>query len=386
MDEKTDAIGTSLGAFELYFPMPYRALFLLNLGGWLWLINLSVFAANRVDVTQVLHFTHADVTLPGMQTRLLKVLRWLFVAYVANHFIYLLALATGSDFSFLEYLPLIGIATTLTGFFYPSIITGDPDYPEADRFRSTFKRVLPGQIDVSLRTNDILMADTITSYNRMIVDLLAYVSAMVLGYRSLPLEGSSVLRDHIELYDLDLICSYYPSLMRLVQCLHEYNFSHKKNKQPFFNAIKYSTALLPVLAEIMIRGGYFTTLRAWYFGALVNSTYSFIWDISLDWELGLLKGEGLSRPVSYPENRYRFALVADCLLRYIWIWRLIFPVQQADSNIIAYYLSSLYTTEAGSFALQLFELLRRAQWISYKVETRFSMDSQLDVQLSRVAL
>lgn len=379
-----DSSNAKYTAFELYVPLPYRSLLLLNIGLFLWNICLDVFAKFRIDFTSVMGLTHPDVSPRIMRGRSRTLLTRITALNAANYLTYIFLMNMGSSSMIVELLPLFGIICTFSALLYPSILVGGKDTPEAAYYRQTWSRIIKGNIDITRRTNDILLSDTITSYSKVIVDFLTYLSALLLGYRFLPSEGKKLPEDHMSLYNMDILLSYYPSMVRIRQSWMEYK-EGRKGKSPLYNCIKYITALIPIIGTVLYRARYVSTLSIWYWGMLINTTFSFIWDVSNDWDLGVLKGlitsdnrkgpkkdsEVFREGLSFPQPYYVGAVLIDMLLRYIWIWRLIFPPGLVSSSPIGSFFSLLHTTEEGRLILEFLEIVRRWVWIIFRVDADY---------------
>lgn len=62
-----------------------------------------------------------------------------------------------------------------------------------------------------------------------------------------------------------------------------------------FNAVKYASAFPALLLTAMeheahVAGEYFMLQHTWVFVMLVNSLYSFYWDVEQDWDMPWLAG------------------------------------------------------------------------------------------------
>jgi EXS family len=81
-----------------------------------------------------------------------------------------------------------------------------------------------------------------------------------------------------------------PFVLRFIQCLIVLHT--QKERQQLFNAIKYTTAL-PVVFLSWVK--YSVPLSQWYSfwkplwvaSAVVNTSYSFYWDVERDWDIRL---------------------------------------------------------------------------------------------------
>lgn len=384
MDSSTVNASDEYTVFELYVPLPYRSLLLLNIGLFLWCVCLDVFAKFRIDFTAVLGLTHPDVSPRTTRSRTRILLTRISALNAANYLTYIILMNMGSSSMIVELLPLFGMICTFGSLLYPSFLVGGNDTPEAAYYRQTWSRILKGNIDVKRRTNDILLSDTITSYSKVIVDFLAYLSALLLGYRFLPSEGRRLPKDHMSIYNMDILLSYYPSMVRITQSWVEYK-EGRRGRLPMYNCIKYITALIPIIGTVLYRASYVSSLSIWYWGMLINTTFSFIWDVSSDWDLGVLKGiltvergnstknnsEVLRDKLTFPRPYYIGAVLVDMVLRYIWIWKLISPQNPNSTSLIGSFLTLLHNTEEGRLILEFLEIFRRWIWILFRVNADY---------------
>ena len=108
---------------------------------------------------------------------------------------------------------------------------------------------------------------------------------------------------------------------------------------------------------------YSESLRLFF--AIINSLFSFYWDVSKDWDLTLFKHErsrpehpwGLRRRLVFRSNSlYYAAIVLDFLLRFTWSFGFISTSQR------------LRESESGVFLVVLLELFRRWLWVFFRVE------------------
>ncbi|ODV87133.1 hypothetical protein CANARDRAFT_194320 [[Candida] arabinofermentans NRRL YB-2248] len=365
--------------FDFCLPLPYRILLLVNFGIWLWYVNLKTCYRFNIDTLLVLKLNSPELTNAKLVGSVRSACSRVTLVNGLNYAIYLILISNDYYFKLMDLLPLGGLIFTI-------IALSEKSSPEKKRFTSTVFRILRGNIDINIRNNDILLSDTLTSYSKVLIDFLVYISALILGYQTLPSPQDLSLelsKDHLKLYNLDLVLSSYPALIRLKQCIYEFEQSRRRNKQHLFNAIKYSTSFLPILANLLIRGGFIHGLSLWYLAVFINSTYSFFWDIKFDWNFELftkfLNNDGvknvpiLRQKLIFNKFFYYVAILVDLQLRYIWVYRLMYPqlLERADHGVAAFVGSSLFINEFGNFVLEVLEILRRWVWVFIKIETEY---------------
>jgi hypothetical protein len=381
---------TTINPFDLFFPLPYRVLFLINVGVFLWHINLITCRKFKINILMVLKLSPQEITIGKLILRSWERFINLTIANSINYLIYFFFISNGFEFSFVDWLPMFNIILN-----FAILIKNNPSI-ESQRLSQTIKRIIKGNIDVSLRNNDILLADTFTSYNKVLVDFLIYFSALILGIQTLPYGNDlskQLTKSHLQIYNIDLLLANFPSFLRLKQCLQEYNQSKRQNKTHLFNAIKYSTAFFPTVSMILFKTGFLKSQSLWYFTTFINSTYSFYWDITHDWNFGFfikfLSSSNsnvniLRNELLYSKSAYILAIVIDFQLRFLWIYKLIFVGSESYNGLVPNFFILLFTTEMGNFILEILEILRRWVWVFIKIETEYvkmiSLDSMVELQ------
>lgn len=374
-------------------PLPYRVLLLVNVGVAFWYINILVCQRLHIDLLLVLRLKHPDLSMLKLARGARATLVRVSIAGLANYLVYLLFYTNSLAMPLLNWFPLMGLAFVAFTLYYPGFFANakGPSV-EAVRLAQTLRRILRGGIDPAIRNNDIILTDTLTSYNKTIVDLLVYVSSLLLGYEVLPLSSKDLSSDHLQIYNLDLVLANFPSALRLSQCLCEYCYSGFANKTHFFNAIKYSTAFFPTICLILKRTGSLSSNVPWILFSLLNSSYSFFWDVSNDWNFGFfyryLAGHSelplLRARLIYDVRFYLLAVAVDFSLRFLWVFKVLYP--SPSDSALGMLMYTLFHTELGAFATQVLEITRRWVWIFVKVETEYIKANALesDVELQSI--
>lgn len=247
------------------------------------------------------------------------------------------------------------------------------------RFLATLKRVSVGGLAEARdgKFGDIILADALTSYAKVLADLLV-AGCMFLR----PGSSATAAPDRSCAGRLVPLVAAIPSLIRLRQCLIEYL---RVRRAPFHpstgwggqhlaNALKYSTAFPVILLSTMLsRGPPGPGLRlAWLAASLANSAYTFYWDVAKDWDLTLFDTRertspehpmGLRRRLVFSPWTYYAVIAGDLVLRFAWVFRL-------DSDLVR-----LPDPESTVFLLQALEVFRRWVWIFFRVETEWVRSS-----------
>ena len=101
---------------------------------------------------------------------------------------------------------------------------------------------------------------------------------------------------------------------------------------------------------------------------MVNSLYSFYWDVARDWDLTLFSSNrnhpeqpyGLRRVRFFDMPQLYYAVIAvDLLLRCSWSLKL------------SVHLEHFNDIEGGIFLLEIMEVCRRWMWVYFRVETEW---------------
>lgn len=272
------------------------------------------------------------------------------------------------------------------------------------RFLTTLRRISIGGLAPSNagKFGDILLADVLTSYAKIIADLFVSLCMFFSGPN-----GSATARPDRGCggqYLVPIIIAI-PSLIRLRQCLIEYvrvRNANTKNGgmtaqsgwggQHLANALKYASAFPVIILSALQRNLSFdhedigvtaTTLyRLWLLAVFINSIYSFYWDVAKDWDLTLFSSISSIFPSSTTSSSYHptqqttpfglrphlifrspsiyyYAIALDLLLRFTWSLKL------------SPHLDHFADFESGIFVMECLEVGRRWMWIFFRVETEW---------------
>jgi EXS family len=118
------------------------------------------------------------------------------------------------------------------------------------------------------------------------------------------------------------------------------------------NAGKYfSDLLVPLAALWYTHYVYNTAFWIWFSIHMVASSYSYAWDIIMDWGLLRSKEEGtyaLRPKINYHPYFYYYAMVSDFILRFFWIVT-IFPLGSPTSPFNTFQMMTMITILAECF-------------------------------------
>eukprot|EP00038_Savillea_parva_P012833 m.207222 g.207222 ORF g.207222 m.207222 type:complete len:450 (-) comp23635_c0_seq1:50-1399(-) len=215
---------------------------------------------------------------------------------------------------------------------------------------------------------DVLFADALTSSSKLLADMniiFCSVAMHALG----AFAGGTCLNSY-----LGPVLASLPYVIRAVQCFNTY--WTKNDQWQLVNFGKYISSLPVIwlsaiksdLAELTsIEGKEFAAQLEllWLYSVVINTVYSFLWDVYMDWGLGrprssLGKPQWLClRPVlAYQLPLYYYVIiVVDLALRGCWSLKMSSHLQH-------------YGSQAGVFILifEILEVLRRWAWIYFRVE------------------
>lgn len=396
--------------FNNAVPLPFRIVLLVQLGIHLWysmvwycykvhkmnvlsLLNLSYSpykystedhtndtATAEYATTSSADFSENQVLLNGINSTIKKTL-FINISGLLSFWVSLLFRETfPAIFKLVQsVLPAVLLANTLRCFF------GSGNSMGQARIYTTMKRILVGDINSkTMRTNDILISDSLTSYAKVINDLGSFLWMTVVPTTS---------TYNVE---LEAMLLAFPSLIRMRQCWYEYRLT--RQGLHFFNFVKYSTGLGPIVVNFLIKAKMAkiaedsdishqlnTLNKWWYICSAVSSTYLFIWDVRMDWGFGLFEPLFARKYRGYNALRepnmlvyknyvaYYGVITIDFLLRFIWVWKM-FVIKETEVQFrltqrVGNFLFGYDYTSFGFVVLEVFELLRRWLWCFLKLES-----------------
>ncbi|MCJ1313018.1 hypothetical protein MMC25_006694 [Agyrium rufum] len=149
-----------------------------------------------------------------------------------------------------------------------------------------------------------------------------------------------------------------PGIWRALQCLRRYKDT--RNAFPHLvNCGKYICTILSYTSLSLYRIHRYTELKALFIVfSFINSVYTSIWDIWFDWSLGQanVKQRFLRDVRGYKQPWvYYVAMVIDPVLRFNWIFYVIFTGELQHSAVL-------------SFLISFTEICRRGLWTIFRVE------------------
>lgn len=345
----------------------YNPLLLVTMMVWLWGVNLWVFAQANVNYVKIFdldqdHLTHREVW---------KCATWMTIIVPTSMTAYLYLYSHGEVSLAASQPVLLYIAVAMILIFPFDIFYLSSRYY---LLRTLWRIVLPLQ---AISFSDFFLADILTSMAKVFSDLERSVCRMV--HRQVAtiawFEADSVCGSHSIAIPLVLVLPY---LFRLFQCLRQYKDTREKTT--LFNALKYSTAVpvifLSALKYHVLPDSWTNFYRPlWLLSSVLNSLYSFYWDITRDWDLSCF-----TRIFKF--NRPHLCSYLFYGRRWVYVWVI-------GSNLIlrctwTYKLSAhLRHNYLTVFAITVLEMLRRFQWAFFRVENEWNkMNSKSNIQLS----
>ncbi|KAJ5166671.1 uncharacterized protein N7482_005452 [Penicillium canariense] len=371
-----------IDGFGLTFPFPIRVATLLVAGFWAWAINLHFLAKANIDVPALIRYPSRSS--PAQRTHHASAYRlatfftipltlWLLVFWIVTHCKFELV-------GRFDWIPQSVFIILLLILIWPLNRAS-----RAGRIRLllSLKRVAIGGLAESQegKFGDVLLADALTSYARVLGDLyITFCMFFTDGLSATSKPNRACGKDFV----VPIIIAV-PSAIRLRQCLTEYARARRtssrrdvsRENQHLANALKYATAFPVIFLAAKLRNyspldlhGFseMTIMRLLFIFSCINSGYSFWWDVVKDWDLTLFSSErrhrdhpyGLRRHRYFSSDRlYHYVIVADLALRFSWLWR-VFPG-----------LAWLSETECGLFLLMFLEVARRWMWVFFRVEAEW---------------
>ncbi|KAB1998846.1 hypothetical protein ES319_D12G118000v1 [Gossypium barbadense] len=222
---------------------------------------------------------------------------------------------------------------------------------------------------------DFFLADILTSMAKVFSDLERSACRMLHNQVATIawFEADSICGSHSVAIPLVLVIPY---IWRLMQCLRQYKDT--KEKTTLFNALKYSTAV-PVIFlsalkyHVLPDRWTYVYHPLWLISSFVNSLYSFYWDVTRDWDLSVFtRIFKFNKPtwwsdLLYGQNWvYYWVIGSNLILRCTWTYKL------------SAHLRHNYLTV---FTITALEMLRRFQWIFFRVENEWNKISKSSIQL-----
>ncbi|KAI5951399.1 ERD1 [Candida jiufengensis] len=420
--------------FNDLIPLPFRILLLLQFGLGLWfLLNVILYNFTSINVLQLLNLSYNshnyiqlddlnhnnnptevngefETGLPAEKQENSRLIQGIWRNFKK---VTIINLSSWILFKFLQYykpdykiiyysIPIISFMYNFLILFYKSNVFGPSNKNPSliinvgqIRMWTTLKRILIGNINYqTMRTNDILMSDSLVSFAKVLNDFGLFVWSYYIN------------ETNAYNYKLEFFILCFPIMVRMKQCFYEYKCT--LNKQHLLNMLKYFTGIGPLSINALIK---YTLLKStdlerengeliikltklnnwWYILMLINSTYSFVWDLKMDWHLELFnnffnlfsstrtsqKFTVLRQQKQYPDFIYIIAISIDFLLRYLWVLKIFIINEELKSKKIHFlhiFSTFLFGYDVYSFGyvlIEILEIFRRCVWCFIKLDSDF---------------
>ncbi|KAF8757102.1 EXS protein [Rhizoctonia solani] len=444
-----------LPVFHSSFPLPYRVFLLVGLGIFFWAANLHVLHVLGIDTIWVLDLRRDKVQSSSPPTplptarqpqlpydlssleavTLYKSVYKLFMVYgtwVGFGWLYfrLITAGDGEAMDMYKILPALTGAGIVVGLLCPLDVLMKR---ERMRFLRSLWRCLSSPSSDPVYFSDVILADVFTSFAKVIADV--WISVCMILPKGTLLRAKTVGGISESLVPIMMALPY---AIRFRQCMMEYIGSQRKSGRALANAIKYATAFPVIFLSLAQRtsptgpldakpegeissSGYFDNkvFKLWLLAVVVNSVYSFWWDVTNDWGLTLLKpstwpaqhaampprspllrpprsgrsspplillsrtnsSAGLSAPGStysdadgimrerapYPFGLRDNLLFRDSLVYYLVIFLNLF-LRFTWSLKLSTHLDTVEELESSVFLMEALEVTRRWVWVFFRVE------------------
>ncbi|KAL2000726.1 hypothetical protein VTN02DRAFT_2697 [Thermoascus thermophilus] len=373
---------SELDSFSRLLPLPYRVAVILVAGFWGWGINLHYLYKAKIDVPALIRYPpRQSPSQKPHHTSAYHLATLLTIPLVLS--ILLFWTVTRGDGELVKYWQVI--PQSYYWIFGILLLWPFHRLSRSGRYRfiMALKRVSIGGLAEAQdgKFGDILLADALTSYAKVIADLWVSLCMYWKG-RGTPSTGRPDRTCGGEA--LIPIIIAVPSLIRLRQCLIEYVRVRRAGYrgdswggQHLANALKYASAI-PVIALTALQRNYnplnfggmseMQLYRLWVFFSFINSFYSFYWDVAKDWDLSLFSAArsdpaypfGLRRHRGFrSDNLYYAAIIIDLILRFTWVCK------------ISHRYDHITELESTIFLLMFLEVARRWMWVFLRVETEW---------------
>ncbi|MCJ1394113.1 hypothetical protein MMC18_006991 [Xylographa bjoerkii] len=297
-----------------------------------------------------------------------------FFLFLEGLFLWLNFQQSGADTFFLYWFVIL-IGITVTMIFFPGPLL----YHRSREWwaYSNFRLLLAGLYPVEFR--DFFLGDMYCSQTYALGNIELFFCLYAARNWDNPTQCNSTNSRLLGFF------STLPGIWRALQCLRRYSdtrnaFPHLVNCGKYLFTILYYMTLSIYRIDTSV-----STKAVFILCATINSVYTSVWDVAMDWSLGnpyaehpFLRGVlGYKRPWVY-----YLAMILDPILRFNWIFYAIFPQELQHSAIL-------------SFAVGVSEICRRAVWTLFRVENehctnvgrfRASRDVPLPYDISQKAL
>lgn len=256
------------------------------------------------------------------------------------------------------------------------------------RLLATLRRISIGGLAKASdgKFGDILLADVLTSYSKVMADLFVSICMMFFSGPT----GSATDRPDRKCGGRVLVplITALPFLIRFRQCLIEFV---RVRAAPFkesggwggkhlANATKYATAFPVIVLAAMQRNLPDTPekaperaalFRAWVVASVINSLYSFYWDVAQDWDLTLFSSKEERTAPDHAYGLRKRLMIGNGPATYYYVIALDLMLRSTYALKLRPELDHISEFEGSIFLIQVLEVFRRWIWIFFRVETEW---------------
>ncbi|TYI95711.1 hypothetical protein E1A91_D01G017300v1 [Gossypium mustelinum] len=310
----------------------YNPLLLVTTMVWLWGINLWVFSRSNINYAKIFdldqnHLTHREIW---------KCATWMTIIVPTSMTAYLYLYSNG-EVSLAASQPVLLYFAVVMLLIFPFDI-----FYFSSRYyllRALWRIVLPLQ---AITFSDFFLADILTSMAKVFSDIERSVCRMV-----------------------------HRQVATIAWDIGE--------RSALLNALKYSTAVpvifLSALKYHVLPESWTNFYRPlWLLSSVLNSLYSFYWDVARDWDFSFARMFKFNKSHLYSHLLhgrtwvYFWVIGSNLILRCTWTYKL------------SAHLHNNYLTV---FTIAALEIFRRFQWIFFRVENEWNkINSRPNMQLS----
>ncbi|GAA5979881.1 hypothetical protein JCM10908_001450 [Rhodotorula pacifica] len=330
-----DAVAAELSEFGLRYPLPFRILLLSAVTVLGFATNTHILATLGIDTALVLDvrldqphqppalagapastsipapFVHPSRIYPPLYSLAAVALAW-----TTGGWLLFRTVAGGEANAAIQWrvLPAAFLVGAGIALCWPGKLLYQR---ERFRFLRSLRRIVSPSLNAAVPFCDIILADILTSSAKVLGDIWIAGCLVVEG------RGVQLMADECKrVWGVPFMTSL-PYIFRFRQCLSEvYTGSTPTPRRSLLNALKYATAFPVIILSAMqtVIGDPFdpdetvheageqwigrtTLFNLWILAVLINSLYSFWWDVTNDWGLSLLTPSGWS---SSPAVSYAF--------------------------------------------------------------------------------
>jgi hypothetical protein len=409
--------------FIINLPTIYHSLFFLFLGIWLWGINIHVLERTNIDCTSLLASESRPLRNPNSSYISYNNTYKLALNYTAIFFASVLVYNYCSLYYEKSTTDLIAIITLIASIYTLFMPNKFLYKKERKKFVDALIRIITPSLKFETAFCDVVMADLITSFSKVIGDMYVALAEIFLeivivpyadkkyGDESIISNGKSQKEKSIHIHHhilLDLFGAMMillPYLFRLRQCIADYYTKATKSERTksLLNAIKYGTSI-----PVYVLSGYYSWIKSdikstsekelldpmykhakivftlWVIASFINSGYSYYWDIFNDWGLCKRKKDDdekfpfLLRPILHFSKYWTYyaVMIIDLILRFTWFVDL-FPIFQLknpflvdDTPTIPEDIKKMRIEKLllSRLLLRALEIIRRWLWIFFRLE------------------